>query len=556
MCLFLDASISQEEGNRTVKQLVDDAAHCKVNLVVYPVTIQSNYPADPDVINEGSMSSCNLVSAKIGAKASTSVCTKYPETADKMCNPAWTPKDGYNTAGCAMVQGGAIDKLKSMYPPDSPERALIDKFEKEEGRSAALGKPAPSIEDIGACTGDIVGHEAIGHSEMGMPNGKSHGKGIGLPSPGYTGDGAPPGAWTAQGCASFVESALPNPGRWKYNAARTQYYTRVAEPANQWNLLGGGQLFHPLPPLPPPGSGGIPPTGARPPPAFSYDEAAPRAPPSDPPGSAGVPSGNGGGGNPPSASADSGSPSSDPGAGSASNPPPATSPDIAHKKQSGAALSQILLAALKPSNGSGTAAPAGNPSGPPPPIDAMESRSAPVPVSPGGGATSRLLYDESAKKAPAAGRLAESSPYSPPEGNSAAAGDRKTAGTRSLIYDEGAAKGGNGSSAKALTYDESTPKNGRSGLAGSEAGAPVDDGTGAAGDTAKGGGIGALSSDFFSAYDRNLGGDDEDDEDSPPPRPKRKRPVVTARLPGPPNALKNRWLVQRPGKLDIAKGGQ
>lgn len=440
MCLFLDESISTEEGNRTVKGLIDDAAKCKVNLVVFPVTIKANYSDDPDIINKGSQGSCNIVPT-LAEKASTSVCVHHQYSSDKMCgDPPTAQNPNPQVAGCAQLQAGAGARLRQRYtdPTDAANLAA----QANETQEGAAGVAAPSIEDAGQCTKDIVAHEALGHSQMGMPNGESHGKGIGRPLPGGA-EGTATGDWTEEGCAEMFQNGFDNSDqRWKYDRNRQNYYTKIEDPAKQWDLLGGGQLFKPPPGPPPPGrrKGDRPKGGPQ---QITYDEGAGPNPGSRSIGREGA-GGSVAGGSPPAASP--------PAAASNDFPPVA---DVKHKRKPGESVNSILVENVKsppePKSVANDDAPVPQtvPAAPPPPPGGK------------GGSPQRITYDESAPKGRSGGDSGNSGIMRPslpsPPGE---------AGGYSTTYDESAPKNGpsigGGGGKTTIGYDESAPKNGAS----------------------------------------------------------------------------------------------
>ncbi len=287
MCLFMDpTAVSQAQGNATVKGLVDGAASCGVNLVVFPMTVApgSYSNGDPDATNREQSAACNLIGQMDNAtRASTSICVNHTQMSDKMCDQKCTRNaqggpgpdcgpDGehkVNTAGCAQVNSSGeeagrvqafIDDLnRRRNRTGNLTQAEIDDKAAAEARYQELKKDgsvfnsasspiAPSIEDTNACTAGTVGHEALGHSMFGHPNGASDGHGIGLEK---TGGGG--GGWTPEGCDAMRRNAFANSGKWRWDANRTTYYVQSPR---QFNLRSDKVMGPTIrPPLP---------TGTRP----------------------------------------------------------------------------------------------------------------------------------------------------------------------------------------------------------------------------------------------------------------------------------------------------
>jgi hypothetical protein len=359
------------------------------------------------------------------------------ESSDRMCKPDWDPqKVGYNTAGCAQLQSGAGDKFKDSLRnlPPAEQQRRIDEFKKSgESAEAKAGQAAPSIEDKGSCDVTTVGHEALGHSMWGHDNGDGDGNGI----KGGGGGIASRAGWTAAGCQAMRENAFGNDGKWRYDAKRTQYYTRENDPAKQWSVLDGKPLFRQPPGAPPPGDGKPPridppaPNPAR----LVMDESAPKA-------------GGASGAKP-----------------DVSNVPPGpslTGTDIKHKPRPGESSLDNLLAGIKTK----ARVPADE-NDPLPPQPAGVSP--PPPSSPPAPPAVTLMYDESAPKQQAATSSA-SNRFQAARSDPPPSGGGEGMASTSLTYDEGAPKGqssgggtnsisvGKAVGSARLTYDESAPK--------------------------------------------------------------------------------------------------
>lgn len=268
MCLFLDAYLSEADGNKAVKGVIDAAAKCRVNLVVFPVTVKSgSYAMDPSAINSAQQKACNIVGRLPGAdRASTSICVDHNQMADKMCEQ-YIPKDlnkngvidgvaeekailKTETAGCAQMQNNGQENIEDLVKQQIHGKNQADTEAKQQARLADIKKhgatpfkgsgAAPSIEDREGCNFQTISHEAIGHSEFGHPNGKGDGFGIGIQEEsGGMGD-----SWDEPGCTAMRLNAFPNTDkRWKWEANRQKYYTKPKDPKFQYDLTGGKPLF-------------------------------------------------------------------------------------------------------------------------------------------------------------------------------------------------------------------------------------------------------------------------------------------------------------------------
>lgn len=232
MCLFMDPSVSTEEGNKTIKGLVDDAATCQVTLVVFPFTIKSNYPDDPNVINAAQSAMCNISTSGIAPAGSTSTCVKYDQTADKMCGD-YDSKIEF-AGGCA--ESRAARGFEVAMSKEERDRAEAQNGKEGLGKGS-VGGMASSIEDAGNCSSGTVGHEALGHSQFGHPNGASDGNGIGLSE---TGGGE---GWTGAGCVAMFGNAFENDGRWTYDPQRVTYYTKPKNEEAWKDLMNPEPIF-------------------------------------------------------------------------------------------------------------------------------------------------------------------------------------------------------------------------------------------------------------------------------------------------------------------------
>lgn len=314
MCMFFDESFGTAGPNQVVKGMVDAAARCDVNLVVYPIKVASgSYPratgvdsGESEMVNELQKASCNIKGRlNISSGISTSICVDDDKMSDQMCQQT---KPGPNntkildtaTAGCAQVQS-RVPELANIEAEFRGEQTgtkeEIDKKWEDFLKEAKKHSPsfgdnagndiAPSIEDREGCTASIANHEAIGHSMFGHPNGKGDGNGIGVK--GDNGDDGQAPYWTPSGCAAMFRNAIDNPGgKFKYDPNRTTYYTGLGRP-----LPLGEPIFKEIAGIPPGG-----PVTQRPPmgpPGGRVSVVTQDLPPKNGSGSRGrTPTGNGG----------------------------------------------------------------------------------------------------------------------------------------------------------------------------------------------------------------------------------------------------------------------
>jgi hypothetical protein len=242
MCLFVDPAY---DANAAIKKLVDDAAsQCGVLVKVKAVTVKANYPPESsDAINALQTANCNADQYWGVAAASTSFCSRGIQVAGEMCKVpllnaqgvqiGWDPAVG----GCAQMNqaggGGYTQKQQDQI------KGMTAKM------SQASGSVVPSIERAGSCDGDTIGHEAQGHSQMGVPNGSTHGKGIGWPMPGESEgtEGSGGGGWTTTGCIAMRANSFENVRNLKWFPEQTKYYKHQTDPARQWDLYAGKKVY-------------------------------------------------------------------------------------------------------------------------------------------------------------------------------------------------------------------------------------------------------------------------------------------------------------------------
>ncbi len=260
LCAFIDKTVKDPNG--IIKELVDDAAECNVHLQVYPVTVDWNVVGDSaSAVNAATRTQCNFQN---GMQGSATALVPWTLTAAEMCNKkipdpnnpgkeVWDPA----VAGCAELSSKSAQDPSKLNDADG------------HGHNKATGNVAVSIEVISGHTADTVAHEAIGHSQMGKPNGSRYGMLIGeiidTKSDGSrnwaprTGD--PPDKWTPGGCDVMRENAHVNTASevkkyfgtdqpFQYDANRQTYYTPSS---NLYNMKSDPPLFSPPNPVPPPG---------------------------------------------------------------------------------------------------------------------------------------------------------------------------------------------------------------------------------------------------------------------------------------------------------------
>lgn len=333
ICAFIDSTVSQEKGNESIKGMVDMAAQCKVNVVVFPITIKTGYGDAPDPINQAARAACNMQNG-FSNEGSVTTLVPHPLSAAKMCeskipdpnNPGQMIYDPA-TAGCAELRQG------STPPPPDPNdpnyarlRAEYDKFMTSgEGRNAAGTGIGASIEVPIGHTAKVVAHEAMGHSQMGKPNGSRYGNGIGEFAdfgPDGTAPEGPPGWTKPAGCDVMYSKALPNTKKFSWDPTKQSYYNRIDDVSRQYNLFGDPPLFGGARPPPPGGPATPPDAPPAGPPRIIFQDDAPKV------------AGGGGGTTPPA----TGVPAAPPGKNPQGGNPPTASEDERHKRKPGAPL--------------------------------------------------------------------------------------------------------------------------------------------------------------------------------------------------------------------------
>jgi hypothetical protein len=235
ICAFLDESISESEGSASLKGVADAANACGVTIVFWTRTVKTSSwgGSNPDAINKNQVDKCNIPS-ELAAAASTTALVPYNDTAAKMCD-AKRENGDWNTdvAGCAQLRSGSSISKKA-------EDAMKSNAGGEH-LSAASGNVAPSIEVPSGWGAGVVGHESIGHSEMGKMNGTKYGRGIGDdPS---EGEGSAETDWTPAGCAVMYAMALDNTQNFIHDPTRQNYYYKPKDPSFYYDIANGPKIF-------------------------------------------------------------------------------------------------------------------------------------------------------------------------------------------------------------------------------------------------------------------------------------------------------------------------
>lgn len=222
VCVLIDSSVGN--SNKQVTDLVKMSAACQVNLVPFVRVVNGFNPNDPESINSAQSATCNLKEAGVADKGSTLVITNRSSTvADKMCGMDGKDKDGKErteVAGCNEMANGS-GKAEEIA---RGKKGKGDGFGGMAKSSVAVG----IVDAQGFTNGAIWSHEAMGHGQMGWPNGRDAGNGIGDPnnkneaSSEEGGDGP----YTDTGCKQMRASAISDPKHYrKFYAGKTEYYS-------------------------------------------------------------------------------------------------------------------------------------------------------------------------------------------------------------------------------------------------------------------------------------------------------------------------------------------
>lgn len=185
VCVLVDGP----DANSQITEMVKMSAACGVNLQPYSRVVTNGFGAENDSgINNGQRSSCNLSEAGIASKGSTLFLTNKSSTvADRMCKKFKKDKEtGKETnepttevAGCnELANGSGTAEQQKNWKEQAGKDSKGDGFGGVAGGSVAVG----IVDNEGYSSGNVYSHEAMGHGQMGWPNGASAGNGIGDPA--------------------------------------------------------------------------------------------------------------------------------------------------------------------------------------------------------------------------------------------------------------------------------------------------------------------------------------------------------------------------------------
>jgi hypothetical protein len=228
VCIFVDDHIV--DANEQVKELVRMSAACQVNLQPYIKKVSILDPNNPDLLNQLQGQACDIKEAGIADRGSTLVITNQSDTvADKMCGSVDEKgKPTTDVAGCNEVAQGISGGARKLYDQQMGQK-------KHEMGSVAGSSVAVGIVDAGGFqNGKIWSHEAIGHGQMGWPNGKGAGNGIANGDNPKDNGGEDPSEgkedYTGVGCARMQAQAIADPDRHHF------YYPNKENYYSVWNL--------------------------------------------------------------------------------------------------------------------------------------------------------------------------------------------------------------------------------------------------------------------------------------------------------------------------------
>lgn len=185
VCVLVDGP----DANSQITEMVKMSAACGVNLQPYSRVVTNGFGAENDSgINNGQRSSCNLSEAGIASKGSTLFLTNKSSTvADRMCKKfkkntttgEETNEPTTEVAGCnELANGSGTAKQQENWENQAKKDAAGDGWGGVAGGSVAVG----IVDNEGYSSGNVYSHEAMGHGQMGWPNGASAGNGIGDPA--------------------------------------------------------------------------------------------------------------------------------------------------------------------------------------------------------------------------------------------------------------------------------------------------------------------------------------------------------------------------------------
>ncbi len=243
-CVFMDNSV--RNGNQVVKGLVDMAAACGVNLVVFPFYTK-NMPGNAEGLKNAARSKCNAQDGfrQYGVnRAEAIVLTGNRSLPAQMCNAGNNPDANV----CSEVG----------WNP-GPEMEARLRFIGRYGGRPPAGSPAVSV--IGPGGGGLfsVADVAAGQGQglLNLPPGTAAGNGTGDNDEGYASSGTKPTqGWSDLGCQRMREVSFPNDGKWKYNADQKDYVVKTTDESRYLDLAGGKPIFRQPPGAPGAGGGG------------------------------------------------------------------------------------------------------------------------------------------------------------------------------------------------------------------------------------------------------------------------------------------------------------
>jgi hypothetical protein len=246
MCAFVDQSVPDGQANQIMKELVDDAAKCDVHIQVFAVkTDWTQIGDDYEKINNLTRKKCDLPN---GLQGSATALVPWDLTAARMCNSKLNQgnlddPNEFNdydpgVAGCAELSSKSDQDPSKLNDADG------------HGHNKSSDNVAVSIEVKKGWTADIVAHEAIGHSQMGKPNGERHGMGIGEYEDMHPkdpnkppGDDSNTGGWTGLGCGVMRDNAHENTPSdvAKYFGSAQKF---LYDPNQQSYMIPSGRLYN------------------------------------------------------------------------------------------------------------------------------------------------------------------------------------------------------------------------------------------------------------------------------------------------------------------------
>lgn len=205
-CVFISPNVPN--GNTMVKGVVDMAAACGVNLVVFPFYLKGT-PGGPQAINDQARKSCNAIqgmgSQGVNRVASATV-TGNPVQAAQMCGASNKDRD-------------TCEDLTF-----NPGETYLMRY-RMTGRGAGVDPTGSGI--VGRNTSQALG-TTLFRQITGLPYGAGAGLGLGNWN---EGDSSAAGLAKTDGlndfgCQQLRNSSFPNDGRWKWNSAQETYVVK------------------------------------------------------------------------------------------------------------------------------------------------------------------------------------------------------------------------------------------------------------------------------------------------------------------------------------------